>query len=123
MYEYYGGRGIDVCEEWHQFESFMQWAQRTGYHDGLTIDRINTDAGYNPVNCRWATMQEQQRNRRNNINITYGGVTRCLSEWAQTLGIKVMTLWERIVRNGWEIERAFTEPVQIHHRQEEQVTT
>ena len=122
-YENYGKRGIDVCEEWHQFVNFMQWAQRTGYQDGLTIDRINVDAGYSPVNCRWATIPEQQRNKRNNINITYGGVTRCLSDWAQTLGINVITLWKRVVQNGWEIERAFTTPVRVYHRQEEQVTT
>lgn len=122
-YDNYGGRGIDVCVEWHQFENFMQWALQNGYQDNLTLDRINVDAGYSPVNCRWATIHEQARNKRNNINITFHGVTRCLSDWAQTLCINRYTLWDRIVRLGWDIERAFTEPVHIHHRREEQVPT
>lgn len=125
-YDCYGGRGITVCEEWYDLATFMQWAERTGYQEGLSIDRIDVNEGYNPVNCRWVTMREQQRNRRNNIKITYHGVTRCLSDWAVTLGINVVTLWHRIFRDGWDIERAFTTPVQIHHkrvRQEEQVAS
>jgi len=125
-YDNYGGRGVSVCEEWHDFANFMQWAERTGYQENLTLDRIDVNEGYNPVNCRWITMAEQQRNRRNNIKITYHGVTRCLSDWAATFGIKVVTLWQRIFRYHWDVERAFTAPVQKHyrhHKQEEQVAS
>jgi hypothetical protein len=125
-YDNYGGRGITVCEEWHDFVNFMQWAERTGYRENLTIDRIDVNEGYNPVNCRWVTMHEQNRNKRNNINITYHGVTRCLADWAATLGINAGALWMRICRYNWDIDRAFTTPVQIHHkrvRQEEQVAS
>ena len=115
-YADYGGRGIDVCDEWHRFENFMRWAQRTGYRDDLTIDRIDVNGGYNPFNCRWSTMREQQRNRRNNVNITFHGVTRCLSNWAQTLGVNVQTLRERIFHLGWDVERALTTPVRKYHR-------
>ncbi len=124
-YDYYGGRGISVCEEWHDFVNFMQWAERTGYREGLTLDRIEANEGYNPVNCRWVTMREQNRNKRGNVNITYHGVTRCLSDWATTLGINVGTLQNRI-RRGWDIERAFTTPVQKqynHHKPKEQVAS
>lgn len=125
-YDYYGGRGITVCEEWHDFANFMQWAERTGYREDLTLDRIDSNEGYNPVNCRWATMHEQARNRRNNANITYHGVTRCLSDWAATFGINVVTLWMRIFRNGWDVERAFTTPVRQkrkHSQHEEQAAS
>lgn len=125
-YDYYGGRGITVCEEWHDFANFMQWAERTGYQENLTIDRIDANKGYNPVNCRWVTMHEQNRNRRSNVNITYHGVTRCLSDWAATFGIKTVTLWERIFRYHWDIERAFTTPVRkqySHHKPKEQVAS
>jgi len=125
-YDDYGGRGITVCEEWHDFANFMQWAERTGYHEGLSIDRIDVNEGYNPVNCRWATMHEQSRNKRNNVNIVYHGVTRCLSDWAATLGINVGVLWMRIFGYGWDVERAFTTPVRkqySHHKPKEQVAS
>lgn len=125
-YDDYGGRGIAVCEEWHDFANFMQWAERTGYQEGLSIDRIDVNEGYNPVNCRWVTMHEQNRNKRNNINITYHGVTRCLVDWAATFGINMKTLRDRIFRYHWDIECAFTTPVQKqyrHHKQEEQAAS
>lgn len=64
MYYYYGGRGITLCDEWHNLETFMKWASDNGYSDDLTIDRIDNDRGYCPDNCRWATMVEQNKNKR-----------------------------------------------------------
>lgn len=62
----YGGRGIKVCSEWeNSFIAFKDWAIQNGYADNLTIDRINVNGNYEPANCRWITMAEQQKNRRN----------------------------------------------------------
>lgn len=64
-YEYYGGRGIQVCDEWkNNFEVFKEWALFNGYTDELSIDRINPDRDYEPSNCRWITMKKQFWNRR-----------------------------------------------------------
>lgn len=65
-YKNYGGRGVVVCDEWkHNFEAFYDWAIANGYADDLTIDRINVNGNYEPSNCRWITLEEQQKNRTN----------------------------------------------------------
>ena len=60
-YKSYGGRGISVCEEWHQFPPFYKWAMANGYTDEMTIDRINADGNYEPSNCQWLTNIENCR--------------------------------------------------------------
>lgn len=59
-YEYYGARGITICDEWfNNSKSFIEWGLSNGWANGLTIDRIDSNKGYFPNNCRFVTMKEQ----------------------------------------------------------------
>lgn len=91
-YERYGGRGITVCNEWHDPNRFLDWAVDNGYKPGLQIDRIDNNGPYSPDNCRWATPKENSRNRRNTKELTVGGDTKCVSAWAELLSISPYTI-------------------------------
>lgn len=86
-YESYGGRGIVVCDRWNR--DFWAFAHDMGERpsEKHSIDRIDNDGPYSPENCRWATSEEQARNKRDNRFVTYRGETKTHSEWAATLGI------------------------------------
>ena len=65
-YHRYGGRGITMCDEWkNDFQAFYDWAMTNGYQDDLTIDRIDNDGNYEPSNCRWVSVADNNRNRAN----------------------------------------------------------
>lgn len=105
-YKYYGGRGIKVCKEWEEdFSAFRDWSLSNGYKDGLTIDRIDTNGGYSPENCRWATVKEQQNNKRNNRLITIGGETKTMAQWAEDTGQGYKAMANKIY-NGMSEEDA-----------------
>lgn len=101
----YGARGITVCAHWHAFKNFYD--DMGPRLEGMTIDRIDNNLGYEPSNCRWASLKEQHRNTRRNRSIEYLGKTATLIEWSEQTGIPYGTLAQRL-RNGWSIDRALT---------------
>jgi len=102
----YGGRGIVVCDEWHNFKNFLN-DMGEPQSTQMSIDRIDVNQGYTPTNCRWATAKEQQNNRSNNKIIVFNGVEKTLMQWSEEVGINFACLWMRL-RAGWTIERALT---------------
>lgn len=114
-YPVYGGRGIAVCKEWRDnYEAFRDWALDNGYAPGLTLDRKDTDGDYCPENCRWATQEEQQNNKRNNRKITAFGQTLTIQQWSKKIGIKDATIRYRL-SHGWSVEDALKKEVGAVH--------
>ena len=94
---------------------FGDWALANGYQDGLTIDRIDYDGNYCPENCRWITQHDQNRNRTNNRYVTYNGITKTMTDWAEEYGINLRTLKSRLDA-GLSIEDALTRPIMGHNK-------
>lgn len=92
----YGGRGIDICDEW--YNSFQIFFAAVGPKPtpAHTIERIKNHLGYVPGNVRWATRSEQNENTRQTRLITFDGITLSQSKWARRIGITVSTLRHRI---------------------------
>lgn len=110
-YKDYGGRGIKMSDEWLAgFDNFAEWAYSHGYEDDLTIDRIDVDGNYCKENCRWITRQEQARNKRDTIWVTYKGETKSLKDWCEQLNLIYDTMNDRIVTRHWQPEKAFEQP-------------
>lgn len=98
----YGGRGIKICDRWrdvvHGFENFL--ADLGLRPDKCSLDRIDNDGNYEPENCRWATIKQQNRNKRSNFLVTIKGVTKTIAEWSEISGLKYYAIWHR-VKKGW----------------------
>lgn len=94
-YKNYGGRGIGVCDEWMEFEPFLEWALSSGYQKGLELDRTDNSLGYSPDNCRWITRRENLNNRRVTVMLTVYGETKPKTVWAETIGCDraMITYW------------------------------
>lgn len=108
--KHYSERGITICERWDSFKHFLEdMGERP---EGLSLERINNNAGYSPENCRWATHVEQCSNRRSNVNLTWQGETHTLKQWAAIISLPYKTLWVR-KKAGWSVERMLTEG--LHH--------
>jgi hypothetical protein len=96
-YEKYGGRGIEVCKEWEDFAVFLKdMGERP---PGFSIERINSNLGYEPGNCIWADSFTQNNNRSSNRIVSYKGTDYTVAQLARHLGINRMTLFHRVM-NG-----------------------
>lgn len=105
-YPMYGGRGIKVCARWDLYENFFadMGSKPSAAH---SLDRIDNDKWYEPGNCRWATMKEQQRNRRNNRIIEKDGIVATLAAHCERIGVRPSTVLQRL-RYGFSMDEALT---------------
>ena len=102
-YDDYGGRGICICDRWNDFEAFYQdMGPRPAGH---SLDRIDNDGDYSPENCRWATNETQQSNRRVSRKVVWQGKERPISRLERQAGLPRGVLSLRL-----DMERAMSEP-------------
>ena len=113
-YHRYGGRGIRVCDEWHDFSNFLEWSMANGYNPDAprgkcTIDRIDNNKGYSPSNCQWVDSSTQASKTSRAYRIEIDDEVLCLAEAARKLGISINTVRKRI-EAGWPIDIALSTP-------------
>lgn len=111
-YKWYGARGITVCTNWENIDNFIEWAWLSGYQNHLTLDRIDNDSGYAPMNCRWANASQQANNTRRNWPIAAFGEVKNFTKWIEDPRCTVSgpTLKKRIL-SGMSAEDAMQKPV------------
>lgn len=107
-YHNYGGRGITICNEWMDFNVFINdlGLRPPGNYE---LERVDNNGNYCPANCKWATKKEQANNRRTNTILTFMGKSLTISQWEDVVGISQILIANRIAK-GWTVERALTEP-------------
>lgn len=121
MWKHYGGRGIRVCKEWNEsFEAFRDWSLEHGYREDApagtcTLDRIDTNGNYEPDNCRWISIFEQQSNRRNNRLVEFMGERYTIAQLARMYDMCWETLSGRLKR-GMSAEEAVSRPYKRVHQ-------
>lgn len=116
-YPNYGGRGVRMCDEWHNHpEKFIEWALKNGWRKGLQLDKdikakeFGIDALlYSPEMCQFVTPKRNGNNTRSNRNITYNSKTQTLAQWADELGMFHTTLHNRLKK--WTLKEALTRPL------------
>ena len=111
-YKYYGAKGVIICKEWlSDFMKFYHWSIENGYSPELTIDRIETHGIYEPDNCRWATQEVQDYNKRNTVYLEIDGESKTVLDWEKISGLSYSVLWQRYKIFGFRTKEEMFKPV------------
>lgn len=111
-YKYYGGKGIEICEEWKDLDGFYEWAMKNGFKEGLQIDRIDASGNYEPSNCRFVT-QTQNKRRRSLVKMDMAKAEKVrdiyktnkrISEIAILFCVSRKTIWSIVNNKTWRKE-------------------
>lgn len=116
-WEWYGGRGITVCDRWRGENGYDNFILDMGVPPPkLTIDRVDNAKGYGPDNCKWSTWKEQAQNKRRNGGPPIDPTS--LRQQAIAAGLPYSCVYQRVRLKGWSIDEALTTPNlgQGHHR-------
>jgi hypothetical protein len=105
----YAGKGVSVCQRWT--DSFDDFVSDMGERPSMfhSVERRDNSGNYCPENCYWGTPPEQTRNKDCNKWVTYKGQTMILTDLANAYNLNYGTLYSRIIKRGWSVERAVEE--------------
>ena len=110
----YGGRGIKVCKRWKGRNGFVNFVNDMGPRPkGKTLDRFpNNNGNYEPSNCRWATLKQQNCNTRRTKIVIWKGKKYALARLIRKLNkegyeVNYKKVWNRLLR-GWTLKQAVT---------------
>lgn len=107
-YQYYGGKGVRVCDRWqNSFSNFF--ADMGERPEGMSLDRVENNLHYDKENCRWADSKTQARHGKRYVE--FNGKKQTLAEWGAELGIKRRTLSARLHVLKWPLDRVLAEKV------------
>lgn len=110
QYQYYGARGITICERWLGKDGFKNFFEDMGVRPkGMSLDRIKNDMDYYSYNCKWSTPTEQNNNRRNNIYISDGKTNISLPNYCRVYNYDYKLIKKRLSR-GWDLQKAISTP-------------
>jgi hypothetical protein len=109
-------RGTQVCERWEN--SFTDFYNDMGPRPSSkhSIERKNNDGDYEPGNCIWATRTTQNRNTRRNHFLTFSGRTQTIADWSEETGIRQGTIWIRLSKLKWSVEKTLSTPTRPLNR-------
>lgn len=114
-FQYYGHRGIKVCDRWHTFtitfndqtKTLVEWSHSTGIYYKVLQARLDR--------YKWsverAFTEKSGKYRKNNIWVVYNGQRKTLSEWAKETGIRRGLIYHRLKIYKWAVERTLTQSV------------
>lgn len=108
---------VTVCDEWKDFLAFRSWAIKSGYKEGLQIDRKDSTKGYCPENCRWATRGQQSQNRKklgNAKHSRFKGVGRNNGKWCANARVDGNRVWLGIFPTEIQAAKAYDSFAEIH---------
>lgn len=109
-YKNYGARGITFHEDWSEYINFHNWAMANGYENGLSIERVDNDGDYEPVNCKWIELADQARNRRSSVFVDYKGERMLAMDLDKRMNFPEGTI-KRRMDLGWSLEKSVNEPL------------
>lgn len=115
-FKHYGGRGIQICPQWLGADGFTTFVADLGLRPSraYSLERVDVNGDYTPLNCRWATRFEQGQNTRRSVRFAFNGKNQTLGMWSRETGLRYGVLFKRI-QMGWPIEKVLTTPLSLSH--------